>query len=127
MLCDIEDVANHTPPLVGQSEEWVAITNSAENRKNYCKVLRCKTLFSALYGTYTVTSNERKSVLKDRHQGDGFKVVRSRKGRSSEEADRTLKKRTVPVPSVMVATRNFSAPSGHQTWILIPLPHSQMQ
>jgi hypothetical protein len=107
--------------LVGQSEELAAITSSAEeNRENYCKVLRGKTLFSALYGTYTVMLNELKSVLKNSQQGDGFKEVRSQKRRSSEEAARTLKEPTVPAPSVKVATRNFFGPlrtSSMDTWI----------
>jgi hypothetical protein len=48
--------------LVGQSEEWAAITSSAEeNRENYYKFLQGKTLFNALIGTYTVTLNKFKS------------------------------------------------------------------
>jgi hypothetical protein len=54
VLCDLEDLASHTPLSVGQSEEWASITSSAEeNRENFCKALRGKTLFSALYGTYS--------------------------------------------------------------------------
>jgi hypothetical protein len=34
VLCDIEALDSHTPLLVGQSEEWAAITSSAENREN---------------------------------------------------------------------------------------------
>jgi hypothetical protein len=84
VLCDLEDLASYTPLSVGQSEEWASLTSSAEeNRKNFCKALRGKSLFSALYGTYTVTMNELKSVLKaSRQQGDGFKEVRNRKRHS---------------------------------------------
>jgi hypothetical protein len=58
VLCDIEDVASYTPPSVGESKEWAAIVSSAEdNRENYCKALRGKILFTALYGTITVTLN----------------------------------------------------------------------
>jgi hypothetical protein len=89
VLCDIENLASHTP-LSGQSEEWAAITSSAdENRENYCEIFQGKTLFRALYGTYTVTLNGFKSVLKASEQGDGFKEVCCRKRRSSEEAART--------------------------------------
>jgi hypothetical protein len=97
---------------VGHSEEWVSITSSAEqNRENFCKVLRGKTLFSALYGTYTVTLNELKSVLKASSQkGDGFKEVRNRKRHSSQEATNSPRKATLPAPSTKVATKNFFAP-----------------
>jgi hypothetical protein len=62
---DIEDVARHIPASVGESAEWTAIVNAAEeNRENYCKALHGKTLFSALYGIYTVTLDELKAVLK---------------------------------------------------------------
>jgi hypothetical protein len=50
---------------VGESVEWTSIVNTAEdNRENYCKALTAKPLFSALYGTYTVTGIELKAVLK---------------------------------------------------------------
>jgi hypothetical protein len=65
ILCDIEDVAGYTPAAVGESAEWTAIVSAAdENRASYCKALIGKTLFSALYGTYTVTLKELKSLLK---------------------------------------------------------------
>jgi hypothetical protein len=55
VLCAIEDLA---------SKEWTAIISSAEdNRENYSKALHGKTLFSALYGTYTVTLSDLKNVL----------------------------------------------------------------
>jgi hypothetical protein len=55
VLGDIEDVAGHTPASMGDSEQWPAIINSAEeNRQNFCKALTGKTLVSTLYGTYTV-------------------------------------------------------------------------
>jgi hypothetical protein len=65
VLCNIEDVAGYTPAVVGESAEWTAIVSAAEeNRTNFCKSLSGKTLFSALYGTYTVTLNALKSILK---------------------------------------------------------------
>jgi hypothetical protein len=46
-----------------------AIISSAEdNREEYCTVLKGKTLFSALYSTYTVTLHDFKKVLKDSTQ-----------------------------------------------------------
>jgi hypothetical protein len=68
VLCDIEDLAGFTPPPVDQSQEWAAIVSSAEEScGNYCKSLRGQTLFSALYGTYTVPLNELTAVLKSKH------------------------------------------------------------
>jgi hypothetical protein len=62
VLCDIEDLASYTPASVGESEKWAAIVSAAEdNRESYSVALRGKTLYSALYGTYTVMLNELKS------------------------------------------------------------------
>jgi hypothetical protein len=95
VLCAIEDLASFTPSTVGESVEWAAIVSSAEdNRESFCKALRGNPLFSALYGTYTVTL---KNVLKassqtgQTKQADGFKEVRSRKRHSTGEAARTPK------------------------------------
>jgi hypothetical protein len=55
--------------------------------------------------------NRLKSVLRaSSQQGDSFKEVRGWKRRPSEEAAHTLKKATVPAPSVKMATRNFFHP-----------------
>jgi hypothetical protein len=93
VLCDLEDLARITPASVGQSEEWAAVIGAAEdNRESYSVALQGKTLYSALYGTYTVTLNELKSLLKSStqsrqpSQGDGFQDVRSRKRHSTAEA-----------------------------------------
>jgi hypothetical protein len=93
VLCDIEALAGCTPASVVESEEWAAVVRSAEhNRESFCKALSGKHLFSALYGTYTVTLNELKTVLKassqagQTKQADGFQVVRSRKRHSTGEA-----------------------------------------
>jgi hypothetical protein len=58
LLGDIEDVVGHTPASVEESAERTAIVNAADNGANYCKALHVETLFSALYGTYTVTLDE---------------------------------------------------------------------
>jgi hypothetical protein len=56
VLGDIEYVARHIPASVGDSAKWSAFVNAAEeNGGSYCKGLRGKPLFSALYGTYTIT------------------------------------------------------------------------
>jgi hypothetical protein len=65
VLGDIEDVARHIPATIGDSAEWSAIVNSAEeNGVSYCKGLHGEPLFSALCGTYAVTSDELKDLLK---------------------------------------------------------------
>jgi hypothetical protein len=59
VLGDIEDVARHIPASVGESAEWAANVNAAEeNGASYCKGLDGKPLFTALYGTCTVTLHE---------------------------------------------------------------------
>jgi hypothetical protein len=131
VLGDIEGVAAYTPASVGNSEQWSEIVNSAvENRQNLCKALSGKTLFSALYGTYTVTLQELKAELKANTlasqcktpksaatQEDGFKEVRRQKRHSTDETAPTSK-RAVPTaasdavhtPSKVVVTRNFFGP-----------------
>jgi hypothetical protein len=65
VLYDIEEVARHIPASVGESAEWSAIVNAAEeNGPSYCKGLNVKPHFTALYGTYTVTLQELKDTLK---------------------------------------------------------------
>jgi hypothetical protein len=109
VLGDIEGVAAYTPASVGNSEQWSAIVNPAEeNRQNLCKALSGKTLFRALYGIYTVALHELKVVLKASTlasqsktpksaatQEDGFKEVRRQKRHSTDETAPTSK-RAVP-------------------------------
>jgi hypothetical protein len=128
VLCDIEDLAGYIPASVSESEEWAAIVRAAEdNRESYYVVLRGKTLYSALYGTYTVTLNEFKSILKasiqagQSSQGDGFKEVRSQKRHSTAAPARSPKKAAVPTSAGQVPTKNFFAPSGQTTWTPTPL------
>jgi hypothetical protein len=127
LLCDIEDVAGYAPASVGDSEQWSSIVNAAEdNQTNFCKALTGKTLFSALYGMYTVTLNDLKALLKASSPAgkcvtpkwaapreDGFKEVRRRKRHSSNEAAPTTKKAVSAAevaPQKEVPTRNFFAP-----------------
>jgi hypothetical protein len=102
-LCAIEDVAGYTPAVVGENAEWTAIVSAAEeNRANYCKMLSGKTLLSALYGTYSVTLNDLKSILKvgksaekpteKPAQDENFQEVRRRKPHNTSEAAPTSKK-----------------------------------
>jgi hypothetical protein len=42
------------------------VNAAEENGASYCKALHEKTLFSALYGTYTITLEEIKALLKAR-------------------------------------------------------------
>jgi hypothetical protein len=100
LLCDLEALAACTPKSVGESEESADIIAAAEdNLEDYSVALQGKPLYSALYGSYTVTLNELKSLLKSRGQArktserDGFQEVRSRKRHSTAEAARSPKKK----------------------------------
>jgi hypothetical protein len=114
VLGDTKDVARHIPASVGESTEWAAIVNAAEeNGASYCKGLHGKPLFSALYGTYTVTLQELKAVLKARTlagqtnipkttgqqttQEDGLQEVRRRKRCATDETTGTSKKAAVQI------------------------------
>jgi hypothetical protein len=112
VLCDIEKLANCTPISVGESKEWADVISLAEdNREDYFEVLKGKTLFSALYGLYTVTLHDLKKIKKDStQQEDGFKKVHRRKRHCHEESTQAMKKVALPESNVKVATRNFFAP-----------------
>jgi hypothetical protein len=101
MLDDIENMAGHTTASVGESAEWAAIVNAVEgNGESYCRGLHGKPLFSALYGTYTVTLDELKALLKastladqtnspkatgQETTQDGFQEVRTWKPSANDE------------------------------------------
>jgi hypothetical protein len=152
VLCDIEDVAGYIPTLVGESQKWADIVSTVEeNRSNYCKALSGKTLYSALYGTYTVTLDEFKGLLKTSirsqeneppkstgpspQQEEGFKEVRRRKRQNSQETAETAKKAatllTANTGPKEVPTRNFSAPYERIAWTRTPraprTPHRRQQ
>jgi hypothetical protein len=117
VLCDIGALAGCTPASVGESEECAAVVRSAEdNLERYSLALQGKNLYSTLYGTYTVTLNDFKSLLKASSQagrasqGDGFKEVRSRKRHSTAEAARSPKKAAVPPSTGEVPVKNFFTP-----------------
>jgi hypothetical protein len=125
VLCDLEALAGSTPKSVGESEEWAAVIGAAgDNLVRYSVALQGKPLYTALYGSYTVTLNELKSLLKSStqarqtSQGDCFQEVRSRKRHSTAEAARSPKKAAVPTPAGQVPTKNFfrpppDSPNGH--------------
>jgi hypothetical protein len=137
---DIVCLVGCTPASVGESEDWQRVFNNAQiDRESYCNVLKGKQLFSVLYGLYTVTLNELKSVLQLSAQvprqgvatseappseaekmNDGFREQRRRKRNpSDEETKATSKKCTASTTLVAahpygkatsVATRNYFAP-----------------
>jgi hypothetical protein len=106
VLCDIEFVAGYTPASVGYSDQWSSIVNTAEdNRHNFCKALGGKTLYTALYVTYTVALQELKALLKANTLADPtptpkpastqearFTEVRRRKRQNSDKAAQISKK-----------------------------------
>jgi hypothetical protein len=116
-LSGIENLARCTPAKVRESSEWTSIVNSAEeNRENICKALDGKLFFSALYGTYAVTLNKLKAILKvsaqegqsgavnktsveSTAQDDDFQEIKRRKRHISNNALQTAKKLTKPVPT----------------------------
>jgi hypothetical protein len=85
-----------------------------ETTNNYCKALSGTTLCSALYGTYTVTLNDLKSILRASNtagktiekptQGEGFQEVRRRKRHSTTEPAQTLKKAMPTAASTAAST-----------------------
>jgi hypothetical protein len=139
VLQNIVCLVGCTPASVGESEDWQRVVNNAQlYRESYCNVLKGKQLFSALYGLYTTTLNELKSVLQTSAQvprqgvatseappaeaekmNDGFTEQRGRKRNPSEEETRVnSKKCTTSTTSVAahtygkatpVATRNYFA------------------
>jgi hypothetical protein len=128
VLCDIEDVSGYTPASVGDSAQWSSIVNAAEeNRRSYCKALDGKTLYNALYGTYTVALQELKALLKatatinpsskpTSTQEEGFTEVRRRKRQNCDTAAQASNKAAPVAASApadapsKVATRNYFAP-----------------
>jgi hypothetical protein len=64
VLSDIVSLAGCTPSEVGESMKWQDIVSATtEDRLSYCKPLKGKQLFKALYGLYTITLGELRAVL----------------------------------------------------------------
>jgi hypothetical protein len=121
LLGDIEDLAGHTPASVGEIAEWAAIVDAAEeNGVSYCKCLHGKPLINVLYGTYTVTLEELKALLKastlagqQTTQEDVFQKVRRKKRRTTDETAGTSKKEAVqtkPSPALNISPPRGSSP-----------------
>jgi hypothetical protein len=88
VVSDTEDVARHTSASGGENVERAIIINAAEeNGLNYCKDLHGKTRFSALYGTYTVTLDKLKAVLKASTLADQTSSLKSNKATKMQEDD----------------------------------------
>jgi len=66
VLTDIANLAGCTPMEFGDSIEWECIVENAEaSRINLFELLEEETLFSALYGVYTLAFTELKKVLQN--------------------------------------------------------------
>jgi hypothetical protein len=136
VLSDIEDVAGYSQKSIGESQEWANIVSTIEdNRASYCKALSGKPLYSALYGSYTVTLTELKGLLKasvrTQESGptnssgpacqpeEGLKEVRRCKRQNSQETTETEKKAATLLTAKSgpkeVHTRNFFAPLRTET------------
>jgi hypothetical protein len=139
VLQDIVCLVACTPASVGESEDWQRVVNNAQiDRESYCNVLKGKQ-FSTLYGLYTVTLNELKSVLqlsapvprqglaisetppaKAEKMNDGFREQRRRKRNSTEEETRVNSRKCTASTTLVaahtygkatpVATHNYFAP-----------------
>jgi hypothetical protein len=137
VLSDIVSLAGCTPAYVGESRAWSSIVESTElDRIAFCKALKGKQLFNALYGTYSVALSDVKQVLQtsakrtpapeqQAHstvttgEDDGFKEQKRRKRQNSSEDEQQRKNVTTVEASHVVApcqkaaqvpTRNFFAP-----------------
>jgi hypothetical protein len=112
VLGDIKDMSRHIPASLGESAEWAAFVNAAEeNGASYCKALHGQPVFSALYGTYTVTLHELKAALEastragqtnllktpgqQTTQEGSFQEIRRRKGHAIDKTDETSNKAAV--------------------------------
>jgi hypothetical protein len=66
VLSDIASLAGCTPREVGESKEWVSIVEKSEaGRINLFELLEGETLFSALYGVYSLAFVQLKKVLQN--------------------------------------------------------------
>jgi hypothetical protein len=101
LLDDTEVLAGHTPTSLGESAVWATIVNAAEeNGVSYCNGLLGEPLFTALYGTYAVTLDELKDLLKastlagqQTTQEDGFQQYGGRRGSPQTKPPELQRKR----------------------------------
>jgi hypothetical protein len=136
VLGDIVSLAGCTPANVGESKAWAGVVESAiQDRITFCKHLKGKQLFNALYGTYTVALNELKHILQSSAKmtlapqkqvaipqkgeaDEGFQEQKRRKRRNSSD-EKTKKNAATDAQAVpphrrvaQLPTRNFFAPLG---------------
>jgi hypothetical protein len=64
ILCNIEDVAGYTPASVGESVQWTSTVNTVDDNRSTAKLKLERSSLVPCIGTYTVTLNESKTVLK---------------------------------------------------------------
>jgi hypothetical protein len=128
-LGDLVSLAGCTSTNAGQSEQWVHIVNAAiADKISLAKILKGKSLYSALYGTYTVALSELKAILQGSAKNspqqatatptaalpqveaidDGFREQRRRKRNNSSENE-TQRGSKKPAPHIPT-TRNYFAP-----------------
>jgi hypothetical protein len=87
VLGDIVCLAGCAPANVGMGDQWAAVVKSAEqDRRQLCNTLKGKLLFSALYGTYTVTLGNLKEVL----QASASRKEQAAPAATSQEATRRV-------------------------------------
>jgi hypothetical protein len=86
VIYDTGNLAGYTSALVLDSREQTFIVKTAkENRESYCKALTRRTLFSALYCTYTVMLNQLKAVLKASTQAGQANVPKATGQQNTQE------------------------------------------
>jgi hypothetical protein len=127
VFSDIVSLAGCTPSEVGDSMKWQGIVSATTDRLSYCKSLKGKQLFRALYGLYTITSVLQSSVKHKNNPGADkapnattdpsaeFKEQRRRtRNKSSEDGIQSTPKKmpTTAKNSELrtAATRNCYAP-----------------
>jgi len=132
VLTKIGSLAGCTPGEVGRSKEWTKIVEEAEaSRISLCDLLEGETLFSALYGVYSLALTDLKKILqnsKKEKRADPVqkseeiqKEKRKRRNSVEEETPVAAKKQEVsdhhkhkqsPVKAVNPSsyTKNFFAP-----------------
>jgi hypothetical protein len=125
ILGNIASLARSAPRETSSSIQWeIIVKNALEDRKNLCKALKGKNLFSALFGTYTVALNELKSIVQSTASeagsaagpsvvstdteglGDGFREQRRRKRNPSGGSESHKKRTTAVVPDKGSALTN---------------------
>jgi len=99
ILNDIVRLAGYTPRKIGKNEAWDCVVSRTEaDKMSLCRVLDGKSLFSALYGVYSLNLAELKAVLQHSvwrsvHLLLQQPLKRENFGNSEDKRGRTLRKR----------------------------------